>query len=137
LSRLDAQDFVERHEVMLRKQDGSRFWAVLAVRRIEFDGEQVHLTGIHDLTERKRVEEELSRFSITLEQRVHERTEELRRSNAELDQHNRAKSAFVSMVSHEPANSDDEHPRLCRKHARWADWAVNGEAGTRSEPRLA
>jgi PAS domain S-box-containing protein len=101
LSRLDAHDFVERHEVMLRKQDGSRFWALLAVRRIEFDGEQVYLTGIHDLTERKRVEEELSRFSITLEQRVHERTEELRRSNAELDQHNRAKSAFVSMVSHE------------------------------------
>ena len=101
LSRLHDKPLVEQHELMLRKPDGTRFWALVAIRRLELDGDEVLLTGIQDLTERKRIEEELSRLSTTLEQRVQQRTEELQALNVELDKHDRAKSAFVSMVSHE------------------------------------
>ncbi len=47
-----------------------------------------------DVTERKRAEEALKELNATLEHRVHERTEELARSNAELEQ-------FAYVASHD------------------------------------
>jgi PAS domain S-box-containing protein len=70
---------------------------------------------MEDITERKKVEDELHKLNLELEKRVTERTSQLNEANQELRQAkeeaveaNRAKSEFLSRVSHElrtPMNS--------------------------------
>ncbi len=61
-----------------------------------------------DITEKNRVEQQLARYKDQLEQRVQEKTEQLRKSNAQLilamddaEVANRTKSAFLSNMTHE------------------------------------
>ncbi|MDO8963255.1 MAG: PAS domain S-box protein [Coriobacteriia bacterium] len=87
------------------------------------DGKIVGATGLaRDVSERKRVEDEVRRLNADLEQRVQERTEELQRTNEELQSANSrltdtnleleeatsAKNDFFAAMSHElrtPLNS--------------------------------
>ncbi len=66
------------------------------------------LASVVDISERKRVEEELSNYRANLERQVTERTEQLQLANRELalrtqqaEAASRAKSDFVANVSHE------------------------------------
>ncbi len=47
------------HAVELRKLDGTTFWALLSVTRIEFDGKPALLASINDISDRKAAEEAL------------------------------------------------------------------------------
>jgi signal transduction histidine kinase len=56
---------------------------------IHHNGEEVMVTVVHDVTERKRTEAELQHYREKLLHLVEQRTEELRRSNNELQETNR------------------------------------------------
>jgi PAS domain S-box-containing protein len=66
------------------------------------EGRPVRLVGIcHDVTETERLHAELRRYATELEQRVAERTQDLRRAMEEAERANRAKSEFIAGISHE------------------------------------
>ena len=67
-------------EASLRMKDGSTRFATLTARPIELGGESCVLTIAHDITERKRMEDEIRRYSEHLEELVKERTRALRES---------------------------------------------------------
>ncbi len=76
-----------------RKADGSVFPIEITARAFMHAGRSVHIAAIRDITERKRVEDELRKreehlreLTSTLENRVLERTHQLKAANASLMQ---------------------------------------------------
>ncbi len=111
-------------EVSLRRSDGQQVPALLSLRPLAWSGrEKLALAGTaHDLSEIKRQQEalqrayeqiaaahdELGRMNSLLEQRVQEKTASLSEAYTQLERQNlalqnldRLKSDFVSLVSHE------------------------------------
>ena len=90
------------------RPDGTRLVFDASMRVIEWGGVPAIITVARDITERKRISDELHQLTAELEQRVGARTAELERSNAALadakavaDRANRAKSLFLASMSHE------------------------------------
>jgi PAS domain S-box-containing protein len=50
---------IKDHEVLFRRPDGTRFWALLSLVLAEVGGERVIVGGVHDIDERKRIEDAL------------------------------------------------------------------------------
>ncbi|MDB6016072.1 MAG: sensor histidine kinase [Pedosphaera sp.] len=84
------------YEWTYRRKDGSRFPVLLSVTALrDSQGKIIGFMGIaNDMTERKRVEEEIRRLNSELEKRVTERTAELAAANEELE-------TFSYSVSHD------------------------------------
>ena len=59
LHELRTTGAVDNLEVRFRKSDGSVFWILLTCRPIEFEGGAAIVSGLHDLTERKLMEQQL------------------------------------------------------------------------------
>jgi PAS domain S-box-containing protein len=93
----------EENEWTFVSKDGTRVPVNLLVTVLR--GEDGGATGfvglIHDLTERKRAEEELRRNKDRLEETVLERTAELLLARDAAEAANKAKSVFLSNMSHE------------------------------------
>jgi PAS domain S-box-containing protein len=95
-------------ELHYLRPDGSRLVFDASMRVIEYGGVPAIITVARDITERKRISDELRQLTAELEHRVGARTAELERSNlalgdakAEADRANRAKSLFLASMSHE------------------------------------
>jgi len=95
-------------EINYIRPDGNRLVFDASMRIIEYAGVPAIITVARDITERKRISDELHQLTAQLEQRVGARTAELEHSNAalaeakaEADRANRAKSLFLASMSHE------------------------------------
>jgi two-component system sensor histidine kinase/response regulator len=90
-------------ELINRRKDGSEYveFSIITPLR-QADGRISHYVEVkEDITERKRIGEELDRHRHHLEELVETRTQELEQAKAAADAANQAKSAFVANMSHE------------------------------------
>lgn len=94
ICELRGQGMVRGWQQELRKKSGEVYLAELSAQTMTLDGEQLILSTYVDVTARRQAEAVLHELNRTLDQRVQERTAELRASNEELD-------AFVYAVSHD------------------------------------
>ena len=100
-----------------RKKDGTYYWEQATIGPImNDDGEITHYIAIkEDITERKRIQDELKDLNLHLEEKIKERTIDLENANLSLmnankeaKKANQAKIDFLSKMSHElrtPMNS--------------------------------
>ncbi|MEL6983599.1 MAG: ATP-binding protein, partial [Actinomycetota bacterium] len=84
-----------------RTADGSIVPMALAVSEIKIGDDRWFAGILHDLTNRRKVEEELRRAKEGLEERVRERTAQLHESMAELARSNRDLEQFAYIASHD------------------------------------
>jgi PAS domain S-box-containing protein len=61
LELLRARGAIDGYEVEMMKADGTRFWASLSARIIDYQGQEVIVSSTHDLTPQREIEAQLAR----------------------------------------------------------------------------
>jgi PAS domain S-box-containing protein len=83
IGALTEHGHVEGMEMLFKRAGGEEFWALMASQRVQFEGRPAMITGLVDISDRKRMEGELHKAIWASEQAT------------------RAKSDFVASMSHE------------------------------------
>ncbi len=81
LTLTEGSKFFEWHA---QKKDGTLFWVEVNLKPAIIGGHQRLLAAAHDITDRKKAEEELRRYRHRLEEMIMERTIDLQKSEASL-----------------------------------------------------
>ena len=89
------------HEVVWIKKNGEPCTVSISAEMTELDGRPCILAYALDISERKRLSEELDQHRNHLEELVGRRTEQLAAARELAEAANRAKSAFLANMSHE------------------------------------
>jgi PAS domain S-box-containing protein len=85
LARQKGEPVPSQYECKCVTKSGEEKWVVLSAGQIEYKGAPAGIASIFDITERKRMEEELRHAREELEKRVEERTTDLRNANELLE----------------------------------------------------
>lgn len=104
-----------RMELPALHRHGHQFPVELTISPLRIGDTHVFNAFVHDISQRKKVEEELRQARDELELRISERTRDLEEANQTLERLNQIKSDFTSLVSHElrtPLSAINEAVRL-------------------------
>ena len=82
IATLRRDGFLKEEELRIQRPDGTTFWGMISVHPMEFDGQQALITGLVDLSEHKRAEEEVQRVLKALGERDALLTGDLERARA-------------------------------------------------------
>src|SRR6202166_1124568 len=83
IGALTEHGHVEGMEMLFKRAGGEEFWALMSSQRVQFEGRPAMITGLADISDRKRMEGELHKAICVSEQAT------------------RAKSDFLASMSHE------------------------------------
>lgn len=93
---MNAEHNIIRKEVLLVRENGSLVPVILTSIKVTLNDEEYYLDSFIDISERKKMEEELQKARFELEKRVEERTEQLSEANIllkkEIDERIRAEN---------------------------------------------
>ena len=117
-------------EYRIKTKSGAIKWvAEKGIGLFSANGELIAVEGfINDITGLKKAENELRRYNELLEQKVDERTIELKTAKEQAESANHAKSLFLSKISHEirtPMNAILGFSQLMRRDPELSETQIN------------
>ena len=101
MSRMRSGGYIRNHEMDIRRKSGEIRAILGSMEMIKLDDQTCVLSTAIDITARKQARRELKEAHDRLEERVRERTEELRNANLALEKASRQKDEFLAGMSHE------------------------------------
>jgi PAS domain S-box-containing protein len=99
MQEMEARGIVRNIEAIVRNRDGEERSVLLSMEGISINDEPCVVTTMIDITERKQAEGEVRKLNTELEQRVTERTGQLRESEEKFSKAFLASPAAVSIAS--------------------------------------
>ena len=84
LAEVETSGEILGMDAWMVRRDGQRLMCHITGRRIEVGGASLLIMAQDDVTEQRRIQEEIQELNLRLEQRVGERTQQLQQANADL-----------------------------------------------------